>query len=111
MESQVSYKTLQPGEMLNWYKIERILGRGGFGVIYLATDTNLDHQVAIKEYLPSDVATRTHDSQVHPITKEHNEMFRWGMDRFIKEARNLVKFKHQVQASQYSQGDVGFPGE
>lgn len=94
MESQAPYKTLQPGEMLNWYRIERILGRGGFGVIYLATDTNLDHQVAIKEYIPGDVATRSGDSKVHPITAEHGEMFRWGMDRFIKEARNLVKFKH-----------------
>ena len=94
MESQASYRTLQPGEMLNWYQIESILGRGGFGVIYLATDTNLDHQVAIKEYLPSDVATRNHDSRVHPITDEHDDMYRWGMDRFIKEARNLVKFKH-----------------
>ena len=94
MESQAPYRTLQPGEMLNWYRIERILGRGGFGVIYLATDTNLDHQVAIKEYIPSDVATRSGDSKVHPITEEHGDMFRWGMDRFIKEARNLVKFKH-----------------
>lgn len=94
MESQAPYRTLQPGEMLNWYRIERILGRGGFGVIYLATDTNLDHHVAIKEYIPGDVATRSGDSKVHPITEEHGEMFRWGMDRFIKEARNLVKFKH-----------------
>jgi serine/threonine protein kinase len=80
--------------MLNWYRIERILGRGGFGVIYLATDTNLDHQVAIKEYIPSDVATRSGDSRVHPITEDHSRLFRWGMERFIKEARNLVKFKH-----------------
>ncbi len=94
MESSTPYKTLQPGDMLNWYRIERILGRGGFGVIYLATDTNLDHLVAIKEYIPSDVATRSEDSQVHPITEDHSKMFRWGMDRFIKEARNLVKFKH-----------------
>ena len=94
MESSTPYKTLQPGEMLNWYRIERILGRGGFGVIYLATDTNLDHLVAIKEYIPSDVATRSEDSQVHPITEDHGKMFRWGMERFIKEARNLVKFKH-----------------
>ncbi len=94
MESKASHRTLQPGEMLNWYRIERILGRGGFGVIYLATDTNLDHQVAIKEYIPSDVAHRAGDSKVHPITEDHSDMFRWGMDRFIKEARNLVKFKH-----------------
>lgn len=94
MDSYALYRTLQPGEMLNWYRIEKILGRGGFGVIYLATDTNLDHQVAIKEYIPSDVATRAGDSHVHPITEEHGDMFRWGMERFIKEARNLVKFKH-----------------
>ena len=89
MESSTPYKTLQPGEMLNWYRIERILGRGGFGVIYLATDTNLDHLVAIKEYIPNDVATRTDNSHVHPITEDHSKMFRWGMERFIKEARNL----------------------
>jgi len=94
MESQAPYRTLQPGEMLNWYRIERILGRGGFGVIYLASDTNLDIHVAIKEYIPSDVATRSSDSKVHPITEDHGDVFRWGMDRFIKEARNLVKFKH-----------------
>jgi serine/threonine protein kinase len=94
MESQASYSTLQQGEMLNWYRIERILGRGGFGVIYLATDTNLDYRVAIKEYIPGDIATRHTNSHVHPITAEHGDIFRWGMERFIKEARNLVKFNH-----------------
>ncbi|MEE9321533.1 MAG: protein kinase [Granulosicoccus sp.] len=80
--------------MLNWYRIERILGRGGFGVIYLATDTNLDHLVAVKEYIPSDIARRDGDSRVLPITEEHGDMYRWGLERFIKEARNLVRFKH-----------------
>jgi len=94
MDSTVPYRTLQKGEMLNWYRIERILGRGGFGVIYLATDTNLDHPFAIKEYIPGDIATRASDSQVQPITEEHGDMYRWGLDRFIKEARNLVKFNH-----------------
>ena len=94
MDSKAPHKTLQPGEMLNWYRIERILGRGGFGVIYLATDTNLDHQVAVKEYLPSDITTRTADNTVQPKQLSQSDMFRWGMDRFIKEARNLVKFKH-----------------
>jgi len=81
--------------MLNWYRIERILGRGGFGVIYLATDTNLAHQVAIKEYIPSDIARRKDgDSRVLPITEEQGDLYRWGLERFIKEARNLVRFKH-----------------
>ncbi len=94
MESTYPHKALQQGDMLNWYRIEHTLGRGGFGVIYLATDTNLDHKVAIKEYLPGDVATRTGDSQVSPLTDELEETYRWGMDRFIAEARNLVQFNH-----------------
>ena len=94
MESTTPYRSLRPGEMLNWYRIERILGRGGFGVIYLATDTNLAHQVAIKEYIPKDVAHRDTDSRVLPITEKHGDLYRWGLERFIKEARNLVRFKH-----------------
>ena len=94
MESTTPYRSLRPGEMLNWYRIERILGRGGFGVIYLATDTNLAHQVAIKEYIPKDVAQRDSDSRVLPITEKHGDLYRWGLERFIKEARNLVRFKH-----------------
>ena len=94
MDSTTSHRTLQKGDMLNWYRVERILGQGGFGVIYLATDTNLDFLVAIKEYIPNDIAKRTHDSHVHPITEEHDGMYQWGLDRFLKEARNLVKFKH-----------------
>ena len=95
MESTAPYRSLQHGEMLNWYRVERILGRGGFGVIYLATDTNLDLLVAIKEYIPSDIARRDpNDSKVLPITREHDGIYRWGLERFIKEARNLVRFKH-----------------
>lgn len=91
MDNTAPHPLLSQGEMLNWYKIERVLGRGGFGVIYLATDTNLDHKVAIKEYrvleAAGNVATRTDSSQDNPDTKE-------GMRRFISEARNLVRFKH-----------------
>ena len=44
---------------LHWYVLEKVLGQGGFGITYLARDTNLDQMVAIKEYLPGDVATRS----------------------------------------------------
>ncbi len=91
MDNTAPHPLLRQGEMLNWYKIERVLGRGGFGVIYLATDTNLDHKVAIKEYrvleAAGNVATRTDSSADNPDSKE-------GMQRFISEARNLVRFKH-----------------
>ena len=51
--------TLPPDTELHWYRIERVLGQGGFGITYLAQDTNLDHPVAIKEYLPVEFASRT----------------------------------------------------
>ncbi len=79
--------------MLNWYRVERVLGRGGFGVIYLATDTNLDHPVAIKEYIPPG-SMRCGDTAVQPLTEQHGGVYREGLERFIKEARNLVRFKH-----------------
>ena len=94
MESSAPYRTLGQGEMLNWYRIERILGRGGFGVIYFALDTNLDHHVAIKEYVPGDIARRDGDSRVLPLTEELGEEYHRGLERFIDEARNLVRFRH-----------------
>jgi len=79
---------------LHWYVIERVLGQGGFGITYLARDTNLDQPVAIKEYLPVDVAARRPDAAVGSRTDGGRERFRWGLDRFIKEARMLARFDH-----------------
>jgi hypothetical protein len=79
---------------LHWYVLERVLGQGGFGITYLARDTNLDQAVAIKEYLPVDVATRRADSTVRPRSDEQGERYRWGLDRFIQEARTLARFDH-----------------
>jgi len=85
---------LRPGYKLHWYVIREVLGQGGFGITYLAQDTNLDQPVAIKEYLPVEMAVRDNDSSVHPVSGESGEQFRWGLDRFISEARTLAQFKH-----------------
>ncbi len=85
---------LPAGHTLHWYRIESVLGQGGFGITYLARDTNLNHEVAIKEYLPTDLATRTDDSSVVPISDGQSETYGWGLDRFINEAQTLVKFRH-----------------
>jgi tRNA A-37 threonylcarbamoyl transferase component Bud32/HAMP domain-containing protein len=79
---------------LHWYLLERVLGQGGFGITYLARDTNLDQAVAIKEYLPVDVATRRADATVRPRSEDLSERYRWGLDRFIREARTLARFDH-----------------
>ncbi len=85
---------LPAGHTLHWYRIETVLGQGGFGITYLARDTNLDHEVAIKEFLPTDLATRTEDSSVMPISDGQSETYGWGLRRFINEAQTLVKFRH-----------------
>jgi TPR repeat protein len=85
---------LPRGYHLHWYLLERVLGQGGFGITYLARDTNLDQRVAIKEYLPIDVATRRNDATVRARTEAHDERYHWGLERFIREARTLARFDH-----------------
>ena len=85
---------LPPGHRLHWYVLERVLGQGGFGITYLAHDTNLDRRVAIKEYLPAEVARRRSDASARPRTESHAERFAWGLERFLSEARTLARFEH-----------------
>ena len=92
---QTSHRNALPlGYELHWYRIEGILGQGAFGITYFCHDINLDRHVAIKEYLPAQFAMRETDETVHPLSEEHAEQFRWGLDRFISEARTLTKFEH-----------------
>lgn len=86
--------SLQPGSELHWYEIREILGQGGFGITYLADDKNLAHEVAIKEYMPIDLAARGEDGSVVPISPSHHERYLWGLERFIEEARTLGLFNH-----------------
>src|SRR5262245_25347537 len=79
---------------LHWYVLERVLGQGGFGITYLARDTNLDQTVAIKEYLPVEVATRMADGTIRSRTEDLRDRYRWGLERFIQEARTLARFDH-----------------
>ena len=85
---------LAPGTELHWYRIEEVLGQGGFGITYLAYDANLEQHVAIKEYLPMELAVREGDHSVYPASKAQDSRYRWGLDRFLSEARTLARFKH-----------------
>ncbi|MDB5803868.1 MAG: hypothetical protein JWN73_1190 [Betaproteobacteria bacterium] len=88
-------EALPPGYLLHEYLIERVLGSGGFGVTYLARDTTLGHQVAIKEYLPNELAARDGESgAIYPRSKRHNEDYGNGLTRFLLEARTLAGFHH-----------------
>jgi serine/threonine protein kinase len=80
--------------MLQEYRIDQVLGAGGFGITYRARDTNLDKDVAIKEYLPGELAMRAPDGNVVAQGTSHEEGYKWGLDRFLQEARTLGKFSH-----------------
>ncbi len=94
MKQKIYLDTLPEGYCLHWYELKSVIGRGGYGITYLALDKNLDRMVAIKEYLPTDFAARESDDTVKPITGEKGDIFNWGLDRFLKEARTLAKFTH-----------------
>jgi serine/threonine protein kinase len=102
MNDAVYSDALAPGYRMHWYTIERVLGQGGFGITYLARDNNLDQRVAIKEYLPIEVATRRSDSTVRSRGEGTGERFRWGLDRFLQEARTLARFDHPNIVRVYS---------
>lgn len=87
--------TMPIGTLLNGkYLIGRLLGAGGFGNTYLAFDLNLHTKLAIKEYLPKEVASRERNSvMIHVYTGESQSEFHVGMDKFLDEARVLARLK------------------
>ncbi|MFS2036690.1 protein kinase domain-containing protein [Polaromonas sp. CT11-55] len=85
---------LAPGQTVFEYRIEKMLGGGGFGITYLAQDINLQLPVAIKEYFPGDLAVRAADLSVHVRSGENRGQFQWGLERFLDEARALASFRH-----------------
>jgi len=94
MDPNQHFNALNKDDKLHWYEIISILGQGGFGITYLARDTNLDRLFAIKEYLPTEFSTRDKASTVQPISEKHTEVFEWGKKRFLDEARTLAQFDH-----------------
>ena len=80
---------LPPGKMLHEYEILRVLGEGGFGIVYLTKGRYLDDLVAIKEYLPAQLATRVDGTTITPTSSANHDFFDWGRQKFLEEARML----------------------
>ena len=86
-------QALPPGSWLGAYCVVRGLGVGGFGVTYLCEHAGLGVEVAVKEYLPNEIAVRD-GTEVHPKSADDREGFEWGLSRFLDEARTLARFEH-----------------
>ena len=92
-----SHTVLQHKTLLkDRYLVGNVLGRpGGFGITYLCYDIELEMRIAIKEYLPRDLAIRDRDGvSVIPHTHDDQNVYLFGLEKFRTEARVLAKFNH-----------------
>ncbi len=92
--SEQDNNLLAIGTRVAEFEMTRLIGQGGFGVVYEAWDHTLERTVAIKEYMPTALANRQLDGSVTPISTKHKETFDVGMRSFINEARLLAQFDH-----------------
>ena len=86
--------SLPPGTRLDEFVIDRILGGGGFSIVYLAMSICDNKPVVIKEYMPSSLATRDENMAVIPSAEQHTERFNHGRRLFFQEASTLTTLKH-----------------
>jgi WD40 repeat protein len=94
-ESASHVFALRPGTLLQEFRIDAVLGHGGFGITYLAFDTDLHKAVAIKEYLPNDLAARVSDSTVRAKSRDDQQQFEQGVAAFLDEARLVARLRHR----------------
>ncbi len=101
-ESELVREALPKGTRIGGYQVIDVLGRGGFGIVYLALDSSLQRQVAIKEYMPSSIAMRCDDQQVWVRSGSDAPAYSAGMNEFLKEAKLLAQFDHSSLARVHS---------
>jgi serine/threonine protein kinase len=85
---------LPPGTRLAEFSVLSVIGTGGFGIVYFAYDHSLRRQVAIKEYMPTELAERTRPLTVSVRSERHAETFATGLRSFINEAQLLAQLDH-----------------
>lgn len=91
-EGDFGLNVLPIGTHLGEFEIKGLIGEGGFGIVYLAYDHSLERQVALKEYMPSGLATRTTKMAVSVRSQSKIDTFTAGLKSFINEARMLAQF-------------------
>lgn len=92
---------LAQGTILGEFEIVRLLGSGGFGIVYLAHDRLLLRQVAIKEYMPATLARRRDGQTVVVHHRSAAKSFAAGLTSFLNEAQLLARFDHPALVKVY----------
>lgn len=93
-DGTASNDALPRGTVLRGYSIRQVLGQGGFGIVYRARHIELGNVVAIKEYLPAELAVRV-GSSVRPRSAAYVDFYQDGLRRFRKEGQALVALHNQ----------------
>ena len=88
------HDALPAGTRFGEFEILRVLGVGGFVIVYLAQDHSLERQVALKEYMPASLAARGAGPQITVRSASFAETYAIGLRSFINEARLLARFDH-----------------
>ena len=91
--SKVKPAPLPPDTTIGGYRIIRKVAAGGFGLVYLALDPD-GQQVAVKEYLPSSLATRAPGELLPQVQAEKLSLYRLGLKSFFEEGRSLAQISH-----------------
>ncbi|UCF92031.1 MAG: protein kinase [Desulfobacterales bacterium] len=111
MSEVYSHNALPPGTLVQEYRVVRVLGIGSFGIVYAAENKFFEEVVAIKEFLPADLACRKEGTVVVPLSSETEETYRWALEKFLEEAktlwelgrpaphRNIVRVKQFIEAN------------
>ena len=92
--SGTDHDALPPGTRFGEFEILRVLGVGGFGIVYLAQDHSLEREVALKEYMPASLAARGAGPQITVRSSSFAETYAIGLRSFVNEARLLARFDH-----------------
>jgi non-specific serine/threonine protein kinase len=82
-------KALPEGTVLREWRLEQVLGVGGFGIVYRARGVYFDELVAIKEYFPSAISDRQDGTTVTPTDSSSEEVYALGLQKFLEEAKVL----------------------
>lgn len=89
MNKAYSTKALPPGTVLREWRLEEVLGVGGFGIVYKGRGIYFDELVAIKEYFPSAISERKDGDTVVPVDSDAEEVHALGLKKFVEEAKLL----------------------
>ena len=89
MSKAYSNKALPAGTVIREWRLEDVLGVGGFGIVYRGRGIYFGELVAIKEYFPSSISERDAEDTVVPIGSDVEEVHALGLKKFVEEAKLL----------------------